>query len=155
MDLLSQIFSTVVTSFTQLTSRLALLYLVITVLIVAVLWIIRGRPKTFVEYLLPKDIYLHRSNIVDIKIFLFNSALAGGGLFAAVTMTPVVTSVILNSLLVVTGGSTASVDMTLGKLAAATVIMILTLDFCKYWAHRLHHEASIGQFMHCTTLQKS
>jgi len=143
MDLLSQIFSTVVASFTQLSSRLALLYLVITVLIVALLWIVRGRPKTFIEYLLPKDVYLHKSNIVDIKIFLFNSALAAGGLFAAVTMTPVVTSVILNSLLVVTGGSTASVDMTLGKLAAATVIMILTLDFCKYWAHRLHHETSI------------
>jgi sterol desaturase/sphingolipid hydroxylase (fatty acid hydroxylase superfamily) len=143
MDLLSQLFSTLIVSFTDLGSRLAVFYLCITMLIVAVLWIVRGRPKTFVEYLLPKEVYLHKSNIVDIKIFLFNSLLSAVGLFAAVTMTPVMTTTVLNALISVTGASTAPVDLTFAKLALATVIMIMTLDFCKYWAHRLHHEASI------------
>ena len=143
MDLLTQVFSTVTASFTSLSSRLAIFYLCCTVLVVAVLWIVRGRPMTFVEYLLPKEVYLHKSNIVDIKIFLFNSVLAASGLFAAVTMTPAMTTAVLNALLAITGASTAPVDLTFGKMALATIIMILTLDFCKYWAHRLHHETSI------------
>ncbi len=143
MDLLQQFFTTLVMSFTDLGSRLAVFYLCITVLIVAVLWIIRGRPKTFVSYLLPKEVYLHKSNIVDIKIFFFNSVLSAGGIFAAVTMTPLMTVGVLNALINATGGSIAPVDMTWARLALATLIMILTLDFCKYWAHRLHHEAAI------------
>jgi sterol desaturase/sphingolipid hydroxylase (fatty acid hydroxylase superfamily) len=143
MDLLSQLYSTLIVSFTDLGSRLAVFYLCITVLIVALLWLVRGRPTTFVAYLLPKEVYLHKSNIVDIKVFFFNSVLAAGGLFATVTMTPLMTTTVLNGLLTATGASTASVDLTIGKLAAATIIMIMTLDFCKYWAHRLHHEASI------------
>ncbi len=143
MDLLSQFFSTLVVSFTDLGSRLAVFYLCITVLIVAVLWIVRGRPTTFLEYLLPKEVYLHKSNIVDIKIFFFNSLLSAGGLFTAVTMTPLMTTTVLNALISVTGTSSAPVDLTFAKLALATAIMILTLDFCKYWAHRLHHETSI------------
>jgi sterol desaturase/sphingolipid hydroxylase (fatty acid hydroxylase superfamily) len=143
MDLLSQLLATLIRSFTDLGSRLAVLYLCITILIVAVLWVMRGRPKTFLSYLLPKEVYLHKSNIVDLKIFLFNSVLSAGGLFAAVTMTPLMTTSVLNRLIGLSGGSMAPVDMTFAKLALATVIMILTLDFCKYWAHRLHHETSI------------
>lgn len=143
MDLLSQLFATLIRTFTDFGSRLAVFYLCITILIVAVLWVIRGRPKTFISYLVPKEVYLHKSNIVDIKIFFFNSILSAGGLFAAVTMTPLMTTSVLNGLIGFSGGSMAPVDMTFAKLALATVIMILTLDFCKYWAHRLHHEAAI------------
>ncbi|WP_375267163.1 sterol desaturase family protein [Planktotalea sp.] len=143
MDILLQIYQSVYTSFTDLNSRLAVFYLCITVLIVAVLWMVRGRPSSFIAYLLPKEVYLHKSNLVDIKIFLFNSLLSVLELFALVTMTALMTSGVLNMLLTATGGSLAPVEMTLSKLAAATLIMILTLDFCKYWAHRLHHETMI------------
>ena len=141
MELLQKTYSGIVLQFTNFESRLAVLYLLLTVLIVAVLWVIRGRPTSFVAYLLPKDVYLHRSNLVDIKIFIFNTLLAASGLFAAVTMTPLMTSVVLDGLLDLTGRSTAPMDTTWAKLALATVIMILTLDFCVYWTHRLHHEA--------------
>ncbi len=143
MELLQQFFSSVLMNFTSLQSRLAAFYLLLTVLIVAVLWLARGRPTSFVAYLLPKEVYLHKSNLVDIKIFLFNSLLSASGLFAAVTMTPLMTTKVLNGLLTLTGASIAPVELTFGKLALATLIMILTLDFCKYWAHRLHHEAAI------------
>ena len=112
MDFLSQVFSTLMATFTSFGSRLAVFYLFSTVLVVAILWVVRGRPKTFTEYLLPKAVYLHKSNIVDIKIFLFNSVLASGGLFAAVTMTPAMTTAVLNALLAITGASTAPADLT-------------------------------------------
>lgn len=143
MDLIYQVFASVLATFTNLGSRLAVFYLCITILIVAVLWVVRGRQGSFLSYLLPKEVYLHKSNLVDIKIFLFNSFLSVCGLFTAVTMTPLMTTTVLNALLVTTGGSLAPVEMTFGKLALATLIMILTLDFCKYWAHRLHHETRI------------
>ncbi|HKL44680.1 MAG TPA: sterol desaturase family protein [Roseovarius sp.] len=143
MEITYQFFSSLIVTFTSFESRLAIVYLLTTVLIVAALWIMRGRPTSFLAFLLPKDVYLHKSNLVDIKIFLFNALLAASGLFAAVTMTPLMTSMVLTALLEVTGGSTAAPDLTLGKLALATLIMILTLDFCKYWAHRLHHETTV------------
>lgn len=143
MDLLNQLSTELYNTLTSLESRLAVFYLLLTILIVAILWIVRGRPTSFVAYLLPKEVYRHQSNLVDIKIFFFNALLSASGLFAAVTMTPLMTTFVLDGLLQWTGRSTASVDSTWGKLALATIIMILTLDFCKYWAHRLHHETSI------------
>lgn len=143
MEFLHQLFTAVLHNFTSLNSRLAVLYLLLTVLIVAVLWLVRGRPTSFVAYLLPRDVYLHKSNLVDIKIFLFNALLSVSGLFAAVTMTPLMTTKVLNGLMTATGSSLVPMELTFAKLALATFIMILTLDFCKYWAHRLHHEAAI------------
>ena len=143
MELLHQLFASVVGRFTGLESRLGALYLLISILIVAVLWVRRGRPTSFVAYLLPKQVYLHKSNLVDIKVFLFNSFLSVCGVFAVVSMTPLMTTMVLNHLLSVTGGALAAPDLSFGKLVLATVIMVLTLDFCKYWAHRLHHEAAI------------
>lgn len=143
MDLLQNLFNEVYHTLTNFQSRLAVFYLLLTILIVAVLWVIRGRPTSFVAYLLPKEVYRHKSNIVDIKIFFFNAVLGGAGVFAAVTMTPLMTSFVLDHLLQMTGRSMAPVDDSWARLALATLIMILTLDFCKYWAHRLHHETTI------------
>ncbi|WP_292294729.1 sterol desaturase family protein [Marivita sp.] len=143
MEFLHRLYATLHATATSLESRLAVLYLLLTVVLVAVLWLMRGRPTSFVAYLLPREVYRHKSNLVDIKIFLFNAMLGATGLFAAVTMTPLMTSFVLDGLLHLTGRSTAPVEGTWSKLALATVIMILTLDFCKYWAHRLHHETTI------------
>lgn len=143
MDLLNKIFIEIHQTLTSFESRLAVFYLILTILIVAVLWVVRGRPTSFLAYLLPKEVYRHKSNIVDIKIFLFNAVLSGAGVFAAVTMTPLMTTLVLDSLLDMTGSPMAPVDDSWPRLALATIIMILTLDFCKYWAHRLHHETTI------------
>ncbi|WP_298974251.1 sterol desaturase family protein [uncultured Roseobacter sp.] len=126
-------------------SRLSVIYLCATVVLVYVLWILRGRSGSFTAYLLPKETYLHKSNLVDIKIFLFNTLLAVSGFFAAVTLTPLMTVYFLDAMLLLTGGDLAPVpgQDDWKKLALATLIMILTLDFCKYWAHRLHHETAI------------
>ncbi|MEM8655931.1 MAG: sterol desaturase family protein, partial [Pseudomonadota bacterium] len=104
-----------------------------------------GRPTSFAAFVLPRAVYTHKSNIVDIQIFLFNRLLGMSGFFAAVTLTPLMTVATLNALTSATGGDLAPVADTgaWGKLGLATLIMILTLDFCKYWAHRLHHENAL------------
>ena len=143
MDLLTQFFSTLYANFTNLNSRLAVLYLCCTVLIVAVLWIVRGRPKTFTEYLLPKDVYLHKSNLVDIKLFFFNTLVRFGGFLTLVAVTPVVAASVIERLSEWTQTTPSEAAPTFWLMALATVIIILTNDFCTYWVHRIHHEAKV------------
>ena len=129
----------------NLESRLALGYLAATVLLAYVIWRVRGRPMSFFSWLFPKEVYLHKSNLVDIKIFVFNFMMGASGVFAAVTITPAVTIFLLNAMGMPIGLDTFadSAAPTLAQIIAATVIMITTMDFCTYWAHRLHHETGI------------
>ena len=53
-------------------SRMAVYYLAATVAIVFLLWLYRGRPTSFLAWMLPKRVYLHKSNLVDLKVFLVN-----------------------------------------------------------------------------------
>ncbi|WP_299402553.1 sterol desaturase family protein [uncultured Roseobacter sp.] len=123
-------------------SRLAVIYLCATVVLVYVLWILRGRSGSFTAYLLPKETYLHKSNLVDIKIFLFNSLLSVAGIFTMLTFTPAMTIFLLDALLTASGSQRpdAAAPIAWTTTLIATVIMILTMDFCVYWIHRIHHE---------------
>jgi sterol desaturase/sphingolipid hydroxylase (fatty acid hydroxylase superfamily) len=143
VDSIIDFFFTVVARFTDLRSRFAIPYLLVSAFIVYVLWLRRGRPISFFTYLFPKAVYLHKSNWVDIKVFLFNALLTFVGVFAVLSMVPLVTHTVLDALLSYTGTRAEHPDPTWVRLAIATVIMILTLDFCKYWAHRIHHETEI------------
>ncbi len=125
----------------DMSSRLALFYLTATVMLAFILWVFRGRPRgSFLTWLLPKEVYLHKSNIVDIKVFLFNSMLSAAGMFTAIGFTPVVTVWLLGGLVDLSGQAHDPEAVTWWRSAMATLVMILTLDFCKYWAHYLHHE---------------
>ena len=143
MDIIEQFVSNLFAVFTDLKYRISIIYLCATVLLVYAIWISRGRPRSFVSFLVPKEVYLHKSNILDVKIFLFNIVLSTVGVMAAVTMTPLMTIAVTELLASVTGASAIPKEVTWGTTALATVIMILTLDFCKYWAHRLHHEVAV------------
>lgn len=123
-------------------SRLAFLYLAGTVVLAYVIWCARGRPNSFVSWLLPRDVYLHKSNLVDGKIFAFNTLLTMGGAFTAIAATPAVSHFVLTAL---SGdpaqGAAAGASWTTSALA--TLIIVLTLDFCVYWTHRIHHETQL------------
>ena len=86
--------------------------------------------------------YRHKSNLLDIKIFLFNSVLMLGGFFALVSFTPMVTIGLLDLLVGLSGEAYAPAEFSLLHSAIATLIMILTLDFNKYWVHYIHHKHS-------------
>ena len=145
MQEIQNIFSQFAGVLFNLESRLALGYLAATVLMAYVIWRVRGRQKSFFSWLVPKEVYLHKSNLVDFKIFVFNFLMGAGGVFAAVTITPAVTIFLLNLLGMPIGGDTLtdSAAPTVFQIVAATLIMILTMDFCTYWAHRLHHETRV------------
>lgn len=124
-------------------SRLAILYLAITVVLGNIIWRFRSQPETFATWLSPAAVYRHKSNFADIKIFLFNAALSIGSLFATLTFGPLITANLLGFFVSLSDAPYTPHANALGRSALATVIMILTLDFCKYLAHYIHHEARI------------
>ena len=121
-------------------SRMAYVYLAATLLLVYGLWIYRGRPGTFLRWVFPLSVYLHRSNLVDFKIFIFNTVIGVLGVFAAIGFTTAMAHGTMNVLANWFAGPDLPATVTFWRSALATIIMVLTLDFCKYWAHYIHHE---------------
>lgn len=141
MDVVFEVLRAFADTLVNWNSRIALLYLSLTVLIVYVIWRVRGRPSDFVSFLLPRSVYLHKSNLVDIKIFVFNSLLAASGFLAILAVTPVVASSTVELLTDVLGGQRSDAAPTFALSLLTTLVIVLTSDFCTYWVHRVHHEA--------------
>lgn len=120
--------------------RFSLVYLNATVLLAFVIWLVRSPKTPFLKWLLPRQVFLHRSNLVDLKLFLANRAMSVAGVFGPVLFSPVVAFYVVSSLHDpgIAGSQTAQTGWIAS--AAATVIIVVSTDFCKYWSHRLHHE---------------
>jgi sterol desaturase/sphingolipid hydroxylase (fatty acid hydroxylase superfamily) len=127
----------------SMNSRLAIMYLAATVVLAYIIWWYRGKPQTFTQFVFPRAVYRHRSNLVDIKIFCFNLIIGVAGLLSVLTFTPAVTVLVLELLHDFSGSADTVAPASLKTAIIATVVMILTLDFCKYWAHYIHHESSV------------
>lgn len=121
-------------------SRMAFLYLCATVILVFAIWVHRGRPTSFTAFLLPREVYTHRSNLIDIQVFFINVVLGVFGVFGAMLFIPAIASFVLGALVVWQGVEFQPLDITWGRSALATLIIVLAMDFCKYWAHYIHHE---------------
>ena len=114
-------------------------YLGATMVIVWLIWLWRGKPKGFLRFMLPKELYKHPSTLVDIKVGLFNTLFTATGVFSALVVTPYVTLAVLYQL----GGVLAPQATGLWQGVLAGVLLFLTQDFCRYWNHYLHHETKV------------
>ena len=129
--------------FGDASSRLSLWYVPSTILLAAFVWWRRGRETPLLRFLFPKEVYTHPSNLVDIKIFLINKVLAIAGMFSVFAFMPAVVLHVIQLLSSLTGEAYVAPPMTWERSVAATVVMVLTLDLCKYVAHFVHHESPI------------
>ncbi|MCB1342416.1 MAG: sterol desaturase family protein [Pseudooceanicola sp.] len=118
--------------------RVSALYLACAVVIAAGVWLVSGREKSLIAFLFPREVYTHRSNLMDLKLFLVNKLTAFIGLTGAVFFPPLVAFAVL-SMLAGWAGAPEN-PTTWGRGALATLVIVLASDFCKYWAHRWHHE---------------
>jgi sterol desaturase/sphingolipid hydroxylase (fatty acid hydroxylase superfamily) len=132
-----------ISDFVDANSRLAFWYLPSTILLAAFVWWRKGRKTSLLAFLFPKEVYRHPSNLVDIKIFLINNILAVTGLVSVFAFTPAVVLHVIHLLSGVTGEAYSAPPISWSRSLVATVIMVLTLDFCKYVAHYIHHESPI------------
>jgi len=114
-------------------SRLWPLYIVTMLLIAFVVYRHQKSEGGFLRWLFPAEIYLHRSHMVDIQLFLVGRLLRIFGMFQVIGVGAVISSTIVNHL----GGRI--IDGSLSPVLIA-LIMLLGSDFSVYWVHRLHHE---------------
>ncbi|MCF2872682.1 sterol desaturase family protein [Octadecabacter sp. G9-8] len=129
MDLFAQIMNTMF----GLTSALSPLYLLACV---AIAWAIYTRRKVsepFVEWLLPRRIWRHKSTRLDLILYGLTVVLSALGIIGRFTVTPAVAAIV-------------AANMPWPPLAGASVsaIMLAFLlwiigDFATYWVHRMHH----------------
>ncbi|WP_439121937.1 sterol desaturase family protein [Marivita sp.] len=121
----------------DLNVRYSIFYITCTILIAFGIWKYRGSPGTFVSWLLPKEVYRHKSNLLDIKLFFASRLFAVLGVFGAVFFP---TTVAYGLLAQFGGPDYAPPPVTWAGIAIVTAIIVVVTDFCKYWAHRAHHE---------------
>jgi len=123
---------------------LAACYLGAAVLLAFGIWLARDdrRDKgSFLTWLFPKAVYLHRSNLLDIKLFIVNRLMGTTGLFAALMFTPLMAYWTVEALAGDPAAlSTPAPEATWGAAALVTFLIVVSSDFCKYWTHRIMHE---------------
>jgi sterol desaturase/sphingolipid hydroxylase (fatty acid hydroxylase superfamily) len=143
METITEYALAILDDFIDADSRLSFWYLPSTILLATYVWWRRGRTTSLLGFLFPKDVYRHPSNMVDIKIFLINNLLVVAGVLSVFAFTPAVILHVIALLSGTTGGAYVAPPMSWERSLAATVIMVLTLDLCKYVAHYVHHESPI------------
>ena len=122
----------------DMAERVSFFYLSCAGLIGIALWLFSDRKTGILAWLLPREVYTHRSNLMDIKLFLINKAVAFAGVTGALFFPPVIAFSVLSMLAGWTGAPDNPTTWT--RSAVATLLIVLATDFCKYWAHRWHHE---------------
>lgn len=131
MDTLLQ---TLTTAIGGPSSRLWPLYLPGMILLGYYIWRKERRGGSFLGWLFPKEMYLHRSHLVDIQLFIFGRLLNLLGLFHKIAITAAVSTGTVALL-----GSHLSADLSLSPLVIG-LILLMASDFATYWIHRVHHE---------------
>lgn len=140
MDTLLGYFQYSLQTFFNMNERVALLYLFCTLFLALAVWWYRGRRGSFVSFLLPARVYLHRSNLLDIKLFFTFRAIGFFGLMSKVFFPATVAFYVLSWLSGPTADGFMAPPTGWTRSLLATVIIVMASDFCKYWAHRWHHE---------------
>ncbi|MEP1356469.1 MAG: sterol desaturase family protein [Tateyamaria sp.] len=143
MELIQDFVQYMLKFLTGMHSRLAVTYILCTILLAFAIWWARGHQQSFVSFLLPKKVFLHRSNLLDLKLFFAYRVVNFFGLFARVFFPTTAALWVLHALSAQVGEPVELPPVTGGRVLLATVIVVIAADFCKYWAHRWHHEIKV------------
>lgn len=114
--------------------RLWPLYLPGMILLAYVIYRKEQRSEGFLKWLFPRRMYLHKSHLVDIQLFIFGRLLSLLGIFQKIAITAFVTAGTVSVL-----GGIWSAEFMLAPWTVA-LLMLIASDFATYWIHRLHHE---------------
>ena len=104
-------------------------YLLGTALIVLAVCMLSKEEQSFLSFLFPKKVYLHKSTWLDIKLAAFNTFFLATGAIAALVILPWVTIEVHHWLVELTGYDAA--QQTTWRTILAGVIIFLTKDFCR------------------------
>ena len=100
----------------------------------------RNGSGSFLSWLFPRDIYLHKSHFTDMKLFVFGRLLALTGGFTTIGLRTFVATAVVAGLAAMTGRTLEAGSWSVPTMLAVTLMIIVVADFASYWNHRIHHE---------------
>jgi sterol desaturase/sphingolipid hydroxylase (fatty acid hydroxylase superfamily) len=103
--------------------------------------------RNFLKYLQFRNVWLHRSSLLDYRYLLLN-----GGLKAVLIAPLLISSVTVSHgillLLTAISGPPVLATPTLPLLVAYSLCVVLAMDLGNYWSHRFHHEIPLLWQLH-------
>ncbi|AFZ23114.1 sterol desaturase [Cylindrospermum stagnale PCC 7417] len=130
-------------------SQIYWLYLLSTILLATILYIVglanRGKEKSFLEYLLPKEVYLHPSSIALYKYFFLISLFEIFFVVPTTLFLAKIADITCQGLIQITGITTPSI-VTIPQLWQQIVFSLfiaLLGDFANFFYHSLAHKIPI------------
>jgi sterol desaturase/sphingolipid hydroxylase (fatty acid hydroxylase superfamily) len=134
------------TIFTNLSNRMAYIYVLSSLIVAIVVYLINKTRKgeaeqvSLLRWLLPKDVLLHPSSQADYAFFVINKILLAG-IYASVLLTSQIGHfAVTTALEAVLGPSTAQIQPHWGYAVLTTLVIILVLDFSLWALHYLFHK---------------
>ena len=118
----------------SLGERLSPVYLVVSIVIAFFVWLgMRAQTgKGFFAWLFPREVYLHASHMVDLKVFVFGRVLSSFGLVGRLALSTTVSAAIIALLAGTFGATQQSADLTGLQIAALTLTFAAVADFSTY-----------------------
>ncbi len=134
-------------SISTLSCKVHPFYWLIYIVILVFIFYVRHENKrtSFLKWAFPKDIYIHPSAIMDIKLFFLGRTIIAMGLMVSLIAAPLIAVYVITFLTHIFGNSTVT---DLGhqtssiELFLMTLIITLSNDLGNYWNHRLAHQIS-------------
>ncbi|AKS46331.1 Sterol desaturase/sphingolipid hydroxylase, fatty acid hydroxylase superfamily [Octadecabacter temperatus] len=120
-----------------LNEALSPIYLGCFVLFTALVYLVRREKGSFIAFLIPREIWSHRSIRVDVALIVINRLLSLFGLFARFAAVPVVATWVAEMI-----QHPALSGFSLSPLVLAGLVFVIT-DFTSYWIHRIHHGSRV------------
>ena len=108
-------------------------YLLLSLPIAWVLFRLMKPGGRFWRWLLPREVYFHRSHLLDLKLFAIGRLMVFSGLLGRISLATAVAAGIAG---LFAGGAGPAADWSPWMLA---LMLWLVADAASYWVHRLHH----------------
>ncbi len=116
--------------------RLFPIYLLSMVLIAMGVYLVTRPSRPFLAWLFPREIYLHKSHFIDLKLLALTSFVSIFAVLGSLWTTSFTAAG-------VSGGLAAgAADDTPGNLVIVSLVILFVSDFVSYWVHRKFHETS-------------
>jgi sterol desaturase/sphingolipid hydroxylase (fatty acid hydroxylase superfamily) len=117
-------------------------YLLLSIPIAWIIYRFTRRSAGFWRWLTPREVYLHKSHLLDLKLFVIGRLMVFFGLIGRASLTTAAAVWVAS----VVGQSGLGSD-TLSPMGLALVLWLVS-DFSSYWVHRLHHRIKLFWPLH-------
>jgi len=138
--ILKEIIESIATAFTRFFGRFHWVYLLSALFFALLAWCYHRRHdpqirnRGFFQYLFPREVWLHRSALLDYRFVIFDKLVLG-------TFIGIISIVLWENQQEILDSDIVdfAIQASTSIVVAYTIVLVLTEDFSRYWAHRFMH----------------